>query len=139
MSALETAVPDLLRRFVPTPYRLHTAIRNTMLELQTNDLEIISALQQAARTPNADCAGPLLMKVIRDHDVTSDGNEPLALTAWPVATLMVGTNTVLALDRERREVLGFLAASISANRFVEELLPLLFDLLRRPRLRDRRT
>jgi hypothetical protein len=41
----------------------------------------------------------------------------------------VGTHTVLVLDCERREILGFLASSISAERFADELLPTLLDRL----------
>jgi hypothetical protein len=132
MSAGEGGVPDLLRRFVPVPYRTSVEIGNIHLDLQSNDGGLLAAMQWAFRTPtNGRPATSWFMKVIRDDDAPSGDSELTVLSAWPVTTLLLGTGTILAIDCERRQVLGFMAASLSDRQFVNELLPIVLEILRR--------
>ena len=132
MSAASTRVPDLLRRFAPAPHCASARIGDIELELRTNDATLIAALKRAG-TPNngGGSTSSLRLKVIRDCDAPFDGSGPTLLSAWPVTILLIGTGTMLAMDCERREILGFLAPSIAADRFVHELLTLLLECLRR--------
>lgn len=126
MSMQQEAVPDLLRRFAPTPYSADVVLEGIPLAVQTNDLQIITEMQKG-RSEEANLQFPraVLVRVIRDHDAPVKTSEITMLSAGPLVTLLVGTGTTLALDCERREVLGFLSSSVSPERLVRELLPIL--------------
>jgi hypothetical protein len=68
------------------------------------------------------------MKIIRDHAAPAELSDPVAVSCGPVAILMVGAGTVLFVDAERKEILGFLAPSITQRHFVDELLPVILKL-----------
>lgn len=132
MSAVEGGVPDLLRRFVDAPYRTSVEIGDIHVDLRTNDSRVLAAVQWAFRNQtNGRPATSWFMKVIRDGDVPLGDSELTVLSAWPVTTLLFGRGTILAIDCERRQVLGFLAASLSHDQLVNELLPVVLETLRR--------
>jgi hypothetical protein len=131
VSRTETAVPDLLRRFAPTPQSTKALICGVDVELYSNDVEILARMQPKT----GESIGPgsqnlLRAKVVRDHDAPTDASGVTIISAPPLVTLLAGTGTVLVLDCQRREIIGFLASSVSAERFVDELLPTLLDRLK---------
>jgi hypothetical protein len=132
MNTCAPGVPDLLRRFVPTPYELESVFRGVRLAIQTNDSELISAMQRRAETPETEPVTHSLLsvKVVRDREAPVDGSTVALLTAGPLTTLTVGVGTLLTLDIQRHEILGFLASSVSSERFIEDLLSTLVDLSR---------
>ena len=131
MITTDGSVPDLLRRFTPTPYQLKVVLDDIALVLQTNDPDLISETKAASRNVAGSSTTHLLVRVIRDYDVPGDGTDIVIVSAPPVTSLVVGRCSLIALDCERRELLGFLAASVSADMFTHQLLPILLDLLRR--------
>ena len=62
----------------------------------------------------------------------------VVISAWPLVTLLAGTGTMLALDGQRREILGFLSSAVSAEQFVNELLPILLRRFRSGTIQKRR-
>jgi len=129
VSTAVPGVPDLLRRFAPTPYSTRVLIHGVETEFHTDDVEIVAKMQPMTRDSIRCGSQTLLAKVIRDREAPTSDSEVSIISAPPLTTLLVGTGTVLVLDCERREILGFLASSISAARFVDELLPNLLDRL----------
>ncbi len=131
MSTMETGVPDLLRRFAPAPHSTKVLINNIEVELHTDDVEIVARMQPK----NGDTADPrsrisLLAKIVRDYGAPLIGSTVTIISAPPLTALLVGTGTALVLDSELCEILGFLASSVSAEQFVNELLPTLLDRLK---------
>jgi hypothetical protein len=129
VSAMQTGVPDLLRRFAPTPHYTRVLINGVEIEFHTDDVEIVAKMQPMTLSSVRIGAQTLLAKVIRDREAPPGDSGVSIISAPPLTTLLVGTGTVLVLDCERREILGFLAFSVSAERFVDELLPTLLDRL----------
>lgn len=126
MSTPQEAVPDLLRRFVSTPHFADVVLEGIPLSVQTNDLQIVTEMQRStSQEVNLQFSRAVLVRVIRDHDAPVQNSEITMLSAGPLVTLVVGTGTALALDCERREILGFLSSSVSPERLVRELLPIL--------------
>ena len=126
MSATTGSIPDLLRRFAPAPHCASAMIGDIELELHTNDATLVAALRRAGtRNKNEGPAGSLRVKVIRDCDAPSGGSDETILSAWPLNILLVGTGTMLAMDCERREIIGFVAPAITGERFLQLLLMLL--------------
>ncbi len=123
MSECDIGVPDLLRRFVEAPYSVRTEVGGIAVELQTNDREIISRVQRSTQDELFQSASWLRVRVIRDSSARDEVEDSVLLHAGPVTTMFVGMDTVLAMDSDRSEVVGFVAVNISAERLIEELLP----------------
>jgi hypothetical protein len=130
MSSRTPCVPDLLKRFVPAPYKLDALICRVLVTLETNDPDIVDEIARA----NADLKNggkpTLRLKIIRDSEAPDITSETIVLFSWPIVTVLAGAGTMLALDAERREIVGFIAPQVSAKQVACELLPFLLDLYR---------
>ena len=130
MTVIREPVPDLLRRFAPTPHVAEVTIGAFPLTVQTDDLRIIAAMQRTGVAEDkSSFRNSMLVRVVRD-DVPMGDAKVLLISAPPLVTLIVGTSTTLTLDCGRREILGFLSRSVSPERFAGELLPLLLQRFR---------
>ena len=135
MSTQHETTPDLLRRFTPTPYLGDVVVDSISLAVQTNDPQLIEAMQHSETGKSGvQLLRQLKLRIVRDNDEPTDRSEVVLLSAGPLTTLLAGTRTVLVLDRDRREILGFLSSSISLEHFVAELLPILLGRFSRPSL-----
>jgi hypothetical protein len=120
--------PDLLRRYVLTPYIFTKYDRPNRLVVESNDLEIALSLHrsnvihQHSTEPNG-----LLCKVIRDMAGPVDGSDMTIISNGAVRVLHLGQGTILIHDRERSELLGFIARDVRAQELVLLLLPALLD------------
>jgi hypothetical protein len=105
-------------------------IGDTYARLETNDPGLASAIQSVtarSETDKGDAASH--WKLIRDEQAHCAGSEVTVLSAGPIGILLLGFGTVIAADRESREILGFVAADLSAEKFVTIVLPLVLELL----------
>ena len=124
MMAPDETVPDLLRRFTPTPHHLNLVLMDIPLTLQTNDPDLFGRMKIASQQRESH-ESTLLVKVIRDYDAVCEAMETTLLSAEPLTTVIIGGQSLIVLDCERHEILGFLSPSVSSDLFVFELLPLL--------------
>jgi len=130
MNANGPGVPDLLRRFTPTPHSVHVSFRQFEISLQTNDAELAVAMELAGEPRTNDRQGLLLLaRIIRDYEAPEDSSQLTLLSHGPLLTLVLGTGTMLTMDCGRRELMGFLAPAVPTQRVLDELLPLLLDRL----------
>ena len=130
MSPETSHVPDLLRRFVATPNSYAFRIGNTYARLETNDPTLADTIQSAAVCQeSSDAQKDSYWKLIRDEQAPCGGKELSVLSAAPIGTVLLGPGTVIAVDRERHEVLGFIAPDISGQEFAAIALPLILSLL----------
>lgn len=128
-----TRVPDLLRRFVATPHISRFHVGSTRARLETNDLILAATIQAATAGCETEGAGEFwYWKLIIDEQAPRGGREVSVLSAGPIGTLLFGLGTVIAVDRERREVLGFVAPDISGEEFAAIVLPRILKLLQSP-------
>lgn len=125
------SVPDLLRRFSPTPHCARVHIAGCGAVLRTNDLDLRAAMQAEGGAARDLAITSLSITVIRDFDAPSAGTQSTLLEAFPLVTLLVGTGTTLTLDLERREIIGFVAPNVATEHFAEELLPILVEYVSR--------
>jgi hypothetical protein len=66
VSATETVVPDLLRRFAPTPRYAKVLMKGLEIELHTDDVEIVATMQtRNGATTVAASRASLLARVIQ--------------------------------------------------------------------------
>jgi len=123
-SADAGAPPDLLRRFVPTPFRAIYRIGEVPVLVQTNDIALLPAfpLEGNFVAPGEDL---FEWKLVRDADVREPLEAPVALNCRELQVVQMGPACLLALDEGERELLGFIGAGIDGNTYQEFLIPLM--------------
>jgi hypothetical protein len=129
MTAEKCWHPDLLRRFVATPYVFSIGSGNKQLCIQSNDLGMALSVRRSCMTHRFKGGSDVLAwKLIRDSVAPEDDAQILTISDGVLRTLHLGTGTVLIYDRERAEVLGFILSTVKTNQLVSSLIPLLLGL-----------
>ncbi len=120
--------PDLLRRFVPTPYVFSKCDGPNRLVVESNDLEIALSVRQAGIVHRqGKRGGELVCKLIRDMAGPVDGSEITIASHGALRVLYLGRGTILIHDHERSEFLGFIARNVTVQELVSSLTPALLD------------
>lgn len=120
--------PDLLRRFVPTPFVFSIGDGPNRLFVESNDLEIALSVRQADVVHRQSSrSGRMLCKLIRDTSGRVDGSEITIVSDGSLGILYQGRGTILIHDRERSELLGFIARNVQVQELVSSLIPVLLD------------
>jgi hypothetical protein len=120
--------PDLLRRFVPMPYAFSICDGANRLFIESNDLEIaLSVRRSDVVHRQSNRANGMLCKLIRDMTSSIDGSEITIVAGGALRVLYVGRGTILIHDRERSELLGFIARDVRVRDLVSSLIPALLD------------
>ncbi len=121
--------PDLLRRFVATPYIFSKSDGPNRVCVESNDLEIALGVRNwLISLPREDRAGGLFCRMIRDTNCLVGGTEISIVTDGALRVLHLGQETVLIHDVERSELLGFVAPSVDVSMLVSSLIPALLKL-----------
>jgi hypothetical protein len=115
---------DLLRRFIPTPFRTRFRVGATSITVETNDFSLLPELPLLTESSEPLATG-LAWKLVRDSDAKGLLQEPLHLIAGQLIVITMGTACLLGVDRERRELLGFIGAEVDPRAFQESLVPIL--------------
>lgn len=125
---MSTAIglPDLLRRFVATPYRFGAILYSKTVTFETNDRELLigfrARAEELAGVLVSSSGKPWYWKVVRDYDISNEGDDALLLSSKELTTLSLGMGTVVAFDWNSGELLGFVAANISTEYLLDALL-----------------
>jgi hypothetical protein len=121
MTPPPTPVPDLLKRFTATPYKL---IAQGFV-VETNDLDLLEQFDQRAELDAlAAIARNFHIRVVRESELASSSEEIRAICTDSVCAVLVGMGTIIMVDREQRRVLSFVASNISQQRFAHTYLPM---------------
>ncbi|HEY3930546.1 MAG TPA: hypothetical protein VGL89_19390 [Candidatus Koribacter sp.] len=113
MNLVRTGPPDLLRRFVPTPYKL---IHGTTT-FETNDLELLDAIDCQAIPEEA---RHFAIRIVRD--TCADAlHERRVFESDRLCLISIGSYTLFIVDSEEQRVFAFLASDFPAARICEEL------------------
>jgi hypothetical protein len=122
--------PDLLRRFVPTPYVFSKADGPNRLFVESNDLEIALGIHRAGLVQlQGKKGGGLLCKLIRDMADRVDNSEITIISDGALRVLYLGPGTMLIHDQERSELFGFVARNLKVEELVSSLIPGLLNAL----------
>ena len=120
--------PDLLRRFVATPYTFRKYDGANQISVESNDLEIaLSVWRSGIVERQGGQAGRLRCKLIRDMTGPVDVSEVSIIADGTLQVLCLGRGTILIHDPEREELLGFIAPNIKAKELVSSLIPTLLS------------
>lgn len=120
--------PDLLRRFVATPYIFGGRDNSSRICVESNELEIALRLRDSAVIQfEAIRASGLFCKIVRDMAAPTDDHESSIIADGTLRVLCRGRGTIIVHDRDRSELLGFLSPKVKAVELVSTLLPMLFE------------
>jgi hypothetical protein len=120
--------PDLLRRFVPTPYVFSKCDGQNRFIVESNDLEIALSMRRSDIVHRqSKRVGGMLCKLIRDMAGPVDGSEITIVSDGALRVLYQGRGTILIHDHERSELLGFIARNVKVQELVSSLIPALLD------------
>jgi hypothetical protein len=120
--------PDLLRRFVPTPYVFSDRVGSNQICVESNDLEIaLSVRRSGIVRRQGNRTGGLLCKLIRDMAGSADDSEISIISDGTLRVLHLGRGTILIHDHERSEILGFVSRNVTVQELVSRLIPALLD------------
>jgi hypothetical protein len=118
--------PDLLRRFVPTPYVFSEFDGSNRFMVKSNDLEIALGVRHSDIIHHENNrAGGLVCKFIRDMTGPMDDSEMTIVSNGVLRVLSMGRGTILIYDSERSELLGFVAAKVPVHELLSSLIPTL--------------
>lgn len=116
--------PDLLRRFVPTPYVFSKGDGPNRLFVESNDLEIALGIRRAGLVQlRGKRVGTLLCKLIRDLADLGDRSEITIVSDGTLRVLYLARATILIYDQERSELFGFVARNVKVEELVSSLIP----------------
>jgi hypothetical protein len=122
-------VPDLLKRFAPTPLRGRARFGSIEVALETNDPSFLDAFRELnGGSRNAEAN--FVWKLVRDHEVRDEPSEPMLVHHGPVTALSMGPACLIAVDHGACELVGFIGSAVRAETFTQTILPLLEQLSR---------
>lgn len=113
---------DLLRRFAPTPLKVHIRVESATVLLETNDLSFLPSLSLAGPPPPS-LSQSCLWKIVRDVDARCKITEASIVMAGSLIVVSMGPACLIAADRERKEILAFIGLDVDACTFQESILP----------------
>jgi hypothetical protein len=121
--------PDLLRRFVATPYVFTNDDGPERLSVRSNDLEIAITIRRHWLNPSrGNRPSVVSWKILRDIEIPNNSTEVSILYDKNLRTLIVGTGAILSYDIQRSEILGFISAKTTVKQLASSLIPMLLEL-----------
>jgi hypothetical protein len=121
--------PDLLRRFVATPYIFIKGEGPNRIRVESNNLEIaLSVWNFFNPQSQGNRVDGLFCRLIRDANGPVSGTKISIVTDGALRVLHLGQETILIHDIERSELLGFVSGSVEVNTLVSSLIPALLKL-----------
>ena len=120
--------PDLLKRFVPTPFRAELQIGRTRVVVKTNDPGIPLLLRDFKTRSHICPVRQFRWKLVRDDNVRAPASQAVLLRNGPLAVLSMGPACLIGVDYENNELFAFLGAFASGDVFSTSILPMLGEL-----------
>jgi hypothetical protein len=114
---------DVLRRFVATPLKATYRMGITDLTVQTNDHALLPTFAMEAVSQGSK-NNIFQWKLVRDGDAHGSLETPMFLETGALTVVHMGPACLLALDAERKVLLGFIGADVDAGSYQEYLLPI---------------
>ncbi len=118
--------PDMLRRFVAAPFVFSLIIERKNIRIESNDIEIALNLRRYVSSPSNTYNTVLLWRIIRDESSLGRGFDDTLIDDEFLRTLSAG-GTILAYDKNKSEVIGFLAYNVSAELLIGSMLFILIE------------
>lgn len=119
---------DLLWRFVPTPYASRICVGSMTVRIESNDPTLLAILHEitGGQTRKAECT--FLWRIVRDAEVRAGTGPPTIITDGDLTFVNMRPALLASVDREHRELLGFVGTGVSNRELKDSVAPLLGQL-----------
>lgn len=121
--------PDLIRRFVPTPFRATLRIGIAEVLVESNDpamIEVLAGIESASSLwPHS-----FRWKIVYDKDAPSELSDAMSISCGQVVVVSMGTACLIGVDQARNELVGFLGCTADSPAFRDTIVPVLVGLTR---------
>jgi hypothetical protein len=119
---------DPLWRLAPTPLNLRICIGRLAVLVESNDHKLLANLAEMNAEKSSNAGSTFLWRIIRDPE-TGGEIEPVTLIVdGDLSFLKMGTGVFAGVDKERKELLGFVGTGVSECAFQESVAPLFVQL-----------
>lgn len=119
---------DPLWRLGPTPFSLRMCLGRLRVRLESNDPQILTILAKMMPEKSTDLDHTYLWRIIRDLEA-SGGIEPATiLVDGDLTFLKMGPGVFAGVDRQQRELLGFVGTGVCDNALEQTVFPLFVQL-----------
>ena len=115
--------PDLLRRFVPTPFMVRGQMDGIRFCIWTNDARYLRLRGSVVESGSAH-EPELNWTLVADPDLPSSLEEPLVLEVENAKLLGFGRACFVAAHPGSKSLSGFIAAGVSPEEFAQNVLPI---------------
>jgi len=122
---------DLLRRFIPTPFRTRFRVAATTVVVATNDFSLLPALPLETGFGEF-VPSSVDWKLVRDSDASGALQQPLLMASGQITMVVMGAACLLGVDHERHELLCFIGPDVDTRTFQDVLVPFLCRLSMEP-------
>lgn len=123
--------PDLLKRFIPTPFQGTIRVHQANVRVKSNDITVIATMKDLFRpAPARISLAPhsFLWKLVYDKDAPSDLRGLTVIACGPTRAASFGPACLVGVDHERNELIGFLGVAGNDCAFRQIIVPVLTDL-----------
>lgn len=123
--------PDLLKRFVPTPFQRTIRVHNANIRVESNEITVIATMEDLFRPTLARISPAprsFLWKLVYDEDAPSDLRELTVIAYGPTRAASFGPACLIGVDHERNELVGFLGVAGNDYAFRQTIVPVLTEL-----------
>ncbi len=114
--------PDVLHRFVSTPFRRICGMGSV-----TSNEEWLADLIANYASREVSESSSLTITVTLDANLGANLNQPLAIQGKRSTALFFGEAAMIALDHDNQEVFGFISRSVDIETIKQVILPALFQ------------
>ncbi len=120
------APPDLLRRFVPTPYCESLSICGLSLLVITNDERLLRPLR-ALHKESFRIGEALELTIVSDAELMPSLGEPIIVCNEKTILASFGRACFTVIEPQKKTITGFISAEIGERDWAERLLPALLS------------
>lgn len=119
--------PDLLKRFMPTPFRGTLHLGGAEVSVQSNDSTIVDHFVSSRRSFSVTSCS-FLWKLVYDYNAPSELLPGTIITCGPTVFATLGPACLVGFDHDRSELVAFLGIHGNDPSFHEAVLPFLAEL-----------
>lgn len=119
---------DLLWRFAPTPYVSAFHVGDLRVRVESNDPAILALLAKTLQREPTENDCTFLWKIIRDSGVAGGTESTSILEDGDLTFVNMGPPFLAAVDRQCKELLGFVGTGVSDRELEETIVPMLVRL-----------
>ncbi len=115
---------DPLWRLAPTPFSVRACIGRLRVRVECNDPQIFASLAKLIPDVSMKIEDEFLWRIIRDPEAAGDIESVAIVVDGDLTFVKMGSGVFAGVDKERKELLGFVGMGVCEHELEEVVLPL---------------